>query len=248
MSVDEALAVRRYGTPVAEPELRRFEVGAWSFAWQAGAVRWLHVGDIEIVRGVAAVLRDPQWGTYAPIVDDERIDLSRRHANLRQVFHLAGERGEGPLLCGEIDVEAAERQLRVALTLTAVADFETARSGLSVLLPLAGVAGSQVRVLHTNNRQETILLPSSISPSQPLFDIRQLRFSPAPGVDTRLDFEGDVFEMEDQRNWSDASFKVYNRPLAWPAPYVLEAGETLMQRVTVSLAEQEKTDRDGAES
>jgi len=248
MSANEALAVRRYGTLVAEPELRRIQAGEWAFAWQAGAVRWLRVGDIEIIRGVAAVLRDPQWGTYAPIVDEERIDLSRRHASLRQIFHLAGERGEEPRLCGEIHVEAAERQLSVALTLTAMADVETARSGLSVLLPLAGVAGSRVQVIHTDGHQETVRLPRLISPSQPLFDIRQLRLAPMPTWDVRLDFEGDVFEMEDQRNWSDASFKIYNRPLAWPTPYVLEAGETLTQRVTVSLAGHEEAGRDGAES
>lgn len=248
MSANEALAVRRYGTLVAEPELRHIQAGEWSFAWQAGVVRWLRVGDIEIIRGVAAVLRDPQWGTHALIVDDERIDLSDRHASLRQAFHLSGKNGEEPILHGEVRIEATDRQLSVALTLTAVADFETARSGLSVLLPLAGVAGSRVQVIHTDGRQETVLLPSLISPSQPLFDIRQLRLSPVPTWDVRLDFEGGVFEMEDQRNWSDASFKIYNRPLAWPTPYVLEAGETLTQRVTVSLVGHEEADRDGAES
>ena len=37
--------------------------------------------------------------------------------------------------------------------------------------------------------------------------------------------EGDTFEMEDQRNWSDASYKTYVRPLALPWPYVLPAGK-----------------------
>ena len=33
--------------------------------------------------------------------------------------------------------------------------------------------------------------------------------------------------MEDQRNWSDASFKTYSRPLALPFPYPVAAGEVL---------------------
>ena len=37
--------------------------------------------------------------------------------------------------------------------------------------------------------------------------------------------EGDTFEMEDQRNWTDASYKTYVRPLALPWPYTLRAGE-----------------------
>jgi hypothetical protein len=30
--------------------------------------------------------------------------------------------------------------------------------------------------------------------------------------------EGDAWEMEDHRNWLDASFKTYVRPLALPYP------------------------------
>ena len=37
-------------------------------------------------------------------------------------------------------------------------------------------------------------------------------------------FEGDQFEMEDQRNWSDGSFKSYCPPQARPKPRRLEAG------------------------
>jgi D-apionolactonase len=47
--------------------------------------------------------------------------------------------------------------------------------------------------------------------------------------------EGDTFEMEDHRNWMDASYKTYVRPLALPWPYMLKAGEKLSQRVTLKL-------------
>ena len=35
---------------------------------------------------------------------------------------------------------------------------------------------------------------------------------------------GDTFEMEDQRNWTDASYKTYVRPLGLPHPFILKAG------------------------
>src|SRR3712207_759652 len=47
--------------------------------------------------------------------------------------------------------------------------------------------------------------------------------------------EGDTFEMEDQRNWTDASYKTYVRPLALPWPYTLAAGTELEQAVTVTV-------------
>src|SRR5215210_1152295 len=47
--------------------------------------------------------------------------------------------------------------------------------------------------------------------------------------------EGDVFEMEDQRNWMDASYKTYVRPLALPWPYTIPKGERSSQSVTLTL-------------
>ncbi len=47
--------------------------------------------------------------------------------------------------------------------------------------------------------------------------------------------EGDAFEMEDQRNWADASFKTYVRPLSKPRPYVIAKGAADRQRITVSV-------------
>ncbi|WP_284154729.1 hypothetical protein [Algicella marina] len=42
--------------------------------------------------------------------------------------------------------------------------------------------------------------------------------------------------MEDQRQWGDASFKAYNRPLAKPWPYRIADGELLEQTVTLNWA------------
>jgi len=53
--------------------------------------------------------------------------------------------------------------------------------------------------------------------------------------------EGDTYETEDHRNWTDASFKTYVRPLARPWPYTLEAGEPVKQSIKVSLSGKVKT-------
>ena len=47
---------------------------------------------------------------------------------------------------------------------------------------------------------------------------------------------GDAFEMEDQRNWSDASYKTYIRPLAKPWPYTLAAGNRHEQAVRLAIS------------
>jgi hypothetical protein len=48
--------------------------------------------------------------------------------------------------------------------------------------------------------------------------------------------QGDAYEMEDHRNWSDASYKTYVRPLAKPWPYTLAAGEASEQAVTLAMS------------
>ena len=51
----------------------------------------------------------------------------------------------------------------------------------------------------------------------------------------RMSFEGEIFEMEDQRNWTDASFKTYSRPLDWPFPYELLDGEEVSQTIQLAV-------------
>ena len=53
------------------------------------------------------------------------------------------------------------------------------------------------------------------------------------GVAIAVQFEGDIFEMEDQRNWTDASFKTYSTPLAMPFPVELSAGTHVSQSLVI---------------
>ena len=85
--------------------------------------------------------------------------------------------------------------------------------------------------------------PRSISRSkafgQECSDQGALRLTPGhevtQGVRAELRFAGDLFEMEDQRNWTDGSFKIYGTPLSLPFPVEIRAGDRVRQRVTMSL-------------
>jgi hypothetical protein len=46
-----------------------------------------------------------------------------------------------------------------------------------------------------------------------------------------LTFSGDVFETEDQRNWTDASFKTYSTPLSLPFPVKVGKGDLTSQKI-----------------
>lgn len=69
----------------------------------------------------------------------------------------------------------------------------------------------------------------------PFQDLRALTHQVLPGVEVTCTMEGDAYEMEDHRNWNDASYKTYVRPLAKPWPYTIKAGETTEQAVTLTV-------------
>jgi hypothetical protein len=57
---------------------------------------------------------------------------------------------------------------------------------------------------------------------------------PVENLQVQLAFYGDIFETEDQRNWSDSSYKTYSTPLHLPFPALVMEGETMQQQVVVT--------------
>ncbi|HXW30374.1 MAG TPA: hypothetical protein VEK55_13510, partial [Xanthobacteraceae bacterium] len=111
----------------------------------------------------------------------------------------------------------------------------TNRTGFVVLHPGA-LAGHAVKVTHSDGRIVMARFPELISPGQPLLDICALDHEITPGVWASCRMEGDSFEMEDQRNWGDDSYKTYVGSLRRPWPYTLAAGSRHAQAVRLSIA------------
>jgi hypothetical protein len=112
-----------------------------------------------------------------------------------------------------------------------------------VLHPVQGVSGHPVTVQHVDGRKVETRFPEAIDPKQPIMDIRALSHEVAPGLRVTCTMTGDTFEMEDQRNWTDASYKTYVRPLGLPFPYRLSAGEVIEQAVEIRFSGQPAASR-----
>ncbi len=115
-------------------------------------------------------------------------------------------------------------------------DVLTNRTGFIVLHPLKGVAGEPLTVEHVDGRLANVKFPAVIDPDCPFRDVRALTHQVQPGLAVTCRMEGDTFEMEDHRNWTDASFKTYVRPLALPWPYTLPAGKPFRQQVSLTFS------------
>lgn len=86
-------------------------------------------------------------------------------------------------------------------------------------------------IIHPDGSREASTFPSLISPHQPFIGVQGMEWSPAPGLQVQLFFEGDIFETEDQRNWTDGSYKTYSTPLSIPYPVQVQKGERMLQKL-----------------
>lgn len=208
-------------------------MGPLSFRLDAatGMVRAIRFQGHEALRGIYPAVRDEHWGTLAPLVEEPEIEPGSDALRI----HLVGRvRSPAVELIWETDLTAqADGMLRYRWRVRARRAFVTNRTGLCVL-HAAAVAGATCRV-ETGDGQTTVgTFPAAIAPHQPFRDIRAITHRVAPGLEATVRLEGEVFEMEDQRNWTDASFKTYSRPLDWPRPYELNAGEAVEHTVTLT--------------
>ncbi len=233
MTTQPSRAVRLYGTEEEVAQPRLLKAGALTAELEAGNLRYIRYAGSEVLRAVSYIVRDKDWGTYNPEITDLKIDegpdrfsvtYRARAADAEQAFSYQA-RIEG----------RADGTLVFEGTGAADSPFMTNRTGFVILHPIAGVSGAPVTITHVDGTTVEGRFPELIDPLQPMMDLRALAHVSPAGHRVTCLMEGDTFEMEDQRNWTDASYKTYVRPLALPWPYQLHPGEVLNQKITVTV-------------
>jgi hypothetical protein len=223
-----------FGTdePVTPPVL--LQAGPLTAELEEGNIRYIRFHGREMLRAISFIVRDRNWGTYRPAISNLKIEQG----------------GGGFAVSYDAVTSDAAQSLRYSATITgrsdgsltfaasgeATTDFLTNRTGFVVLHPIEGVAGEACTVEHVDGRMVETRFPDQINPVQPMMELRALTHEFAPGFKVTCQMEGDTFEMEDQRNWTDASYKTYVRPLALPWPYTLAQGERVEQKVSLTVA------------
>jgi len=227
-------AIKLFGTEAPEPKVKMLRAGALSAVFDNGALRYIKLGETEVLRAIAFLVRDENWGTFTPEISnlkmkqgksDVRVSYDARCKDAKRSLTYRAE-----IICG------ADGALRFDASAMPETDFLTNRTGFVVLHPLTGVAGCPVEVEHVDKRTVKDKFPAIINPIQPFFGIRSLRHKVSPGIFATCRMDGDTFEMEDHRNWTDASFKTYVRPLAQPWPYTLRKGVEIKQSVSLAFS------------
>ena len=208
--------------------------GLLSALYEDGSLRYIRYGGVEVLRQIYFALRDRDWRTIPGRIVREEICTDAGGFDVR--FDV--EHGEGGITfrwTGHIHGSA--KRIQFLASGAAGSRLLKNRIGLCVLHPGRACAGQPVRVTHNDGSVEETEFPLLVSPSQPFIEVSALSHEPAPAVEATVTFDGEVFETEDQRNWTDGSFKTYSTPLSAPYPVEVAQGWQVRHRVTCEIRE-----------
>jgi len=208
------------------------QAGLLSLQFEAGTLRYIRLGEREVIRQIYMALRDPSWDTIVPVLSD--LQINARTDNFEVTFTASHKRGEIDFSWRGHITGDPQGTVRFLMDGVAHRTFQRARIGFCVLHPME-CAGLPVELFKVDGTRERSRFPLAISPHQPFLDLRGMAHEVVPGVLAEVRFEGEIFETEDHRNWTDASFKTYCTPLRLPYPVEVKAGEKVIQSVTLSL-------------
>lgn len=227
---------------------RQLKAGPLTAHFANGDLRRLTVGGTEIIRRIYVAVRDQNWQTIPGKISN--LDIAKRAGYFHVGFDVRHKlRAVDFTWHGQIS-GTPQGSISCSLSGKVISSFRYNRIGFCILHPPATSAGRPYRGLTATGAIRG-WLPRLIGPQRlengiyiPLFPaVRQLALSLAGGTAIRLDFEGDWFEMEDQRNWTDHSFKTYCTPLALPFPRAATKGATIEQKVTLTLEKKPRRPR-----
>lgn len=217
----------------AEPRVQTttqyLNLGPWAAELQGDELLHIRHRGMPVLRGLRAVVRNHNWLTLTPSIMSSHTEESAD--SLRVVFDIAWK-GYAARYAGQVSLLFQTESLTISFHGDAEEEFASNRIGL-VVLHRPDDAGRPVTLTSPGGNRFETAFPTHISAHQPFKDIAALDWE-RDNVAYRLDFDGDVFETEDQRNWTDASFKTYSTPLSRPFPVVHRVGDTVSQSIRLS--------------
>ncbi|MBP1860563.1 D-apionate lactonase [Rhizobium herbae] len=230
------LVFQLYGTKKTESAPQVLKAGKLTAQLAGGNLRAITYDGVEILRAISYLVRDRDWGTYDPALSI--LAVTETETGFTVAYNARCQGPDDTFLDIVASIEGtAGGTLTFRAEARSATGFETNRCGFCILHPIVGVAGTPVTVEHVDGTVEDTQLPDLIDPWQPFKDMRAITHMALPGVSVECRMDGDTFEMEDQRNWSDASYKTYVRPLALPWPYRIPANEPVSQQITLTITD-----------
>jgi D-apionolactonase len=230
-----AKSVMYYGSEklVTRPVLLKAGPLTMSFEPDTAFLRHIRLGDFEVVRAIYAAVRDENWATALPQISNLQTQIESNSFKLS--FDVRCQKGDIDYFWRGTITGGNDGRISYAFDGEAKSAFLRNRIGICVLHPVTECSGKALTIEHDDGSVEQGVFPKEIAPFQPFKEIRALSYDVHAGIRAELRFDGEIFEMEDQRNWSDASFKTYCTPLRIPIPQEVKPGDKVHHICTLTL-------------
>jgi D-apionolactonase len=228
-----------HGSAAPIAEMRSLRAGPVTMLLDGVDLRYLRIGGTELVRRVYVAVRDVDWDTVPGTVTG--LEVEQADKSFRVEFDARHARREIDFSWhGTITGDESGR-VEVVLDGRAADVLPYNRIGICVHHPWRETKGAGFQA-RTPDGDIGGKFPDLIGPQGfedgmyralfPAFD--RLEVELATGGRLLLEFEGDLWETEDHRNWTDANFKTYSTPMSLGRPAPLEAGQELRQRLVIT--------------
>lgn len=230
-----------YGRDAAPSEVHDLQAGRVTAQFDGTNLRRVRVDGVELAQRIYVAVRDSAWntipGSYADVAIESSSDRFRIGFTVHHQYEDIDFTWRGSITGGP------DGTIIYALDGIAHADFRYNKIGFNIHHPLHEYVGKAYRARAPHGTIDGVL-PHLIEPQRvdnngyltamfPAYD--SLSVSLDGGVEVRFDFEGDLFEMQDHRNWADGNYKTYGTPLAIPIPMEAHSGQVFHQKVTISV-------------
>ncbi|BDI30487.1 hypothetical protein CCAX7_25380 [Capsulimonas corticalis] len=226
------LNIIRYGRPGPLPERLELAAGPLTAVFAAGDLWNIRLGGCEIASRIYLAARDRDWGVVP--VEISNLETAIRRDGFAISYDARSRRGEIDFSWRARILGAAGGSLVFEFDGEALSGFWNNRIGLCVHHTAAECAGTPCQIEDAAGWSVAGGFPVLVAPHQPFQNLQSLQYVTREGCAVRLRFRGDIFETEDQRNWTDASYKTYSTPLSAPYPRWIEKEARVRQSVTIA--------------
>lgn len=210
-------------------------------------LRYVRASDREFIRRVYPTLREADWHTPAIVPNTIELRSERDRSSLSAN---ATSNVSGVQVDWWVKAEIEESHLVYEVHARPQQSLLFNRLGMCILFPPELLVGAHYEAEAPDGTRSVGVFSEAITPQQiagdtifPLFPAFTRLGVRTSSTTLELRFEGDLLEMEDQRNWSDSSFKAYCTPLALPRPRQANPDKPVIQRVVISVQHQAANSR-----
>jgi hypothetical protein len=211
------------------PDTQRVEHAGFTVDIARAAIRNVTYQGAQMIDLLYTAIRPWDWSTLDPDEHSEVVEISGENCLVTITDLFAGSMQGKTVLTLQ-----PNGKFSIDYQLTGLGKFEIQRWGVCFCLHTGDWMRSTV-----NAGGDKFTLLKEISPQRVIDGVTQglfrasndMHFIAPDKRELKVVSTGKVLEAEDQRNWTDNTYKIYSGSLAEPRPFVLEKGFTWEQRV-----------------